>query len=158
MSCHCVLQEAVASPVKFNQNDDIFRGIGTQGVENLSQASHVPEVDPSQTDKEEDWWTPMTTARGSRAKDKTPPPSQWKKWSKGNGKGPQLSDTPLPQDDSPESQLYYFSEESWDRFTQWSMNPIPLQIGPTIFNSTVATRIVCAGKWLGNDVMISFFC
>ncbi|XP_056848951.1 uncharacterized protein LOC108836937 [Raphanus sativus] len=149
-------KEAVASPVKFSQDDDIFRGIGTQGVENLSQASHVPEVDPSQTDKEEDWWTPMTTARGSRAKDKTPPPSQWKKWSKGNGKGPQLSDTPLPQDDSPESQLYYFSEESWDRFTQWSMNPIPLQIGPTIFNSTVATRIVCAGKWLGNDEMDAY--
>ncbi|XP_018448733.1 uncharacterized protein LOC108820265 [Raphanus sativus] len=148
--------EAFASPVKFSQDDDIFRGIGTQGVENLSQASHVPEVDPSQTDKEEDWWTPMTTARGSRAKDKTPPLSQWKKWSKGNGKGPQLSDTPLPQDDSPESQLYYFSEESWDRFTQWSMNPIPLQIGPTIFNSTVATRIVCAGKWLGNDEMDAY--
>uniref|UniRef100_A0A0D3CBM6 Ubiquitin-like protease family profile domain-containing protein n=1 Tax=Brassica oleracea var. oleracea TaxID=109376 RepID=A0A0D3CBM6_BRAOL len=32
----------------------------TQRVEGLSQASYVPGFDPSQTKKEDDWWTPMT--------------------------------------------------------------------------------------------------
>ncbi|KAG2311373.1 hypothetical protein Bca52824_022930 [Brassica carinata] len=131
--------------VNFTQEDASFRGISTQGVEGLSQASYVPNFDPSQTNKEDDWWTPMTSVRGSKAKpskDNTaPPPSQWKKWSRVQGKRLQLSDTPLPQDGSPQSSLYYFSEESWNRFTECSMNPIPFQIGPSLLNLTVASRI-----------------
>ncbi|KAF8093219.1 hypothetical protein N665_0387s0008 [Sinapis alba] len=154
--------EASTSPVdvNFSQADDIFREMGTQGVEGLSQASYVPDFDPSQTNKEDDWWTPMTSVRGSKNKqtkgNTTPSPSQWEKWSKGKGKKLQLSDTPLPQDGSPQSSLYYFSEESWNGFTAWSMNPIPLPIGPTCLNLSVSTRIVCPGKWLGNEEMDAF--
>uniref|UniRef100_A0A0D3AMY1 DUF1985 domain-containing protein n=1 Tax=Brassica oleracea var. oleracea TaxID=109376 RepID=A0A0D3AMY1_BRAOL len=73
-----------------SEADDMGRRIGTQGVEGLSQTSYVPGFDPSQTKKEEDWWTPMTSVRGSVdnpvKKEKieintTPPPSQWEKWS-----------------------------------------------------------------------------
>ncbi|KAF8105151.1 hypothetical protein N665_0162s0030 [Sinapis alba] len=154
--------EASTSPVdvNFSQADDIFREMGTQGVEGLSQASYVPDFDPSQTNKEDDWWTPMTSVRGSKNKqtkgNTTPSPSQWEKWSKGKGKKLQLSDTPFPQDGSPQSSLYYFSEESWIGFTAWSMNPIPLPIGPTCLNLSVSTRIVCPGKWLGNEEMDAF--
>ncbi|KAG2311376.1 hypothetical protein Bca52824_022933 [Brassica carinata] len=82
--------------------------MATQGVEGLSQASYVPDFDPSQTNKEDDWWTPMTSVRGSKAKPlkkekDTAPPSQWKKWYKGK-----------------------------------------------------TTRIVSAGKWLGNEEMDAF--
>ncbi|KAF8107336.1 hypothetical protein N665_0123s0027 [Sinapis alba] len=146
--------------VNFSQADDIFREMGTQGVEGLSQASYVPDFDPSQTNKEDDWWTPMTSVLGLKNKqtkgNTTPSPSQWEKWSKGKGKKLQLSDTPLPQDGSPQSSLYYFSEESWIGFTAWSMNPIPLPIGPTCLNLSVSTRIVCPGKWLGNEEMDAF--
>ncbi|KAF3495645.1 hypothetical protein DY000_02053163, partial [Brassica cretica] len=66
--------------VKFSQADDMGRGIGTQGVEGLSQASYVPDCDPSQTKKEDDWWTPMTSVRCSKEKplkkeNTAPPPS-----------------------------------------------------------------------------------
>ncbi|KAF8048840.1 hypothetical protein N665_2379s0002 [Sinapis alba] len=134
--------------------------VSVLGVEGLSQASYVPDFDPSQTNKEDDWWTPMTSVRGSKNKqpkgNTTPSPSQWEKWSKEKGKKLQLSDTPLPQDGSPQSSLYYFSEESWIGFTAWSMNPIPLPIGPTCLNLSVSTRIVYPGKWLGNEEMDAF--
>ncbi|XP_056862380.1 uncharacterized protein LOC108828084 [Raphanus sativus] len=145
------------SPVdlNFTQEEASFRGISTQGVEGLSQASHVTDFDPSQTAKADDWWTPMTSVRGSSKakarKDNTVQPSQWKKWSR-----LELTDEDLPQDGSPQSSLYYFSEESWQGFHEWSMKPVPLQIGPLCFNMTVAQRIVCAGKWLGNEEMDGF--
>ncbi|KAG2280842.1 hypothetical protein Bca52824_052062 [Brassica carinata] len=137
--------------LNYSEADDMGRRIGTQGVEGLSQTSYVPGFDPSQTKKEEDWWTPMTSVRGSVdnpvKKEKieintTPPPSQWKK-----------CDSPLPQDASPQASLYYISEESWKGFTEWALNPIPLTIGPTCFNLPVAKRVVSAGKWLGNEEM-----
>lgn len=141
--------------LNFTQEEASFRGISTQGVEGLSQASHVTDFDPSQTAKADDWWTPMTSVRGSSKakarKDNTVQPSQWKKWSR-----LELTDEDLPQDGSPQSSLYYFSEESWQGFHEWSMKPVPLQIGPLCFNMTVAQRIVCAGKWLGNEVIICF--
>jgi len=67
--------------VNYSEADDMGRGIGTQGVEGLSQASYVPDFDPSQTKKEDDWWTPMTSVRGSKEKplkkeNTAPPPSQ----------------------------------------------------------------------------------
>ncbi|KAG2329660.1 hypothetical protein Bca52824_000840 [Brassica carinata] len=126
--------------VNFSQTDDIIRGMGTQGIEGLSQASYVPDFDPSQTNKEDDWWTPMTS---------------WKKWYKGKSKL-QLSDSPLPLDGSPQGSLYNFSAESWKFFTKWALNPKPLPIGPSILNLAVATRIVSAGKWLGNEEMDAF--
>ncbi|KAH0873435.1 hypothetical protein HID58_070797 [Brassica napus] len=61
----------------------------------------------------------MTSVRGSVdnpvKKEKieintAPPPSQWEKWCKGKGQGLQLSDSPLPQDASPQASLYYISE------------------------------------------------
>ncbi|KAG2282433.1 hypothetical protein Bca52824_053653 [Brassica carinata] len=148
--------------VNYSEADDMGRGIGTQGVEGLSQTSYVPGFDPSQDKKEEDWWTPMTSVRGSVdnpvKKEKTemntaPPPSQWEKWCKRKGHGLQLSDSPLPEDASPQASLYYISEESWKGFTEWALKPIPLTIGPTCFNLSVATRVVSAGKWLGNEEM-----
>ena len=148
--------------MNYSEADDMGRGIGTQGVEGLSQTSYVPGFDPSQTKKEEDWWTPMTSFQGSVdnpvKKEKTemntaPPPSQWEKWCKGKGHGLQLSDSPLPEEASPQASLYYISEESWKGFTEWALKPIPLTIGPTCFNLSVATRVVSAGKWLGNEVM-----
>ncbi|KAH0909562.1 hypothetical protein HID58_032883, partial [Brassica napus] len=148
--------------VNYSEADDLGRGIGTQGVEGLSQTSYVPGFDPSQDKKEEDWWTPMTSVRGSVdnpvKKEKTemntaPPPSQWEKWCKRKGHGLQLSDSPLPEDASPQASLYYISEESWKGFTEWALKPIPLTIGPTCFNLSVATRVVSAGKWLGNKEM-----
>ncbi|CAH8380296.1 unnamed protein product [Eruca vesicaria subsp. sativa] len=62
--------EASHSPAdgNFSEADDIFREMGTQGVERLSQPSYVQGFDPSQTSKEDDWWTPMTSVRGSKAK------------------------------------------------------------------------------------------
>ncbi|KAF8115980.1 hypothetical protein N665_0024s0007 [Sinapis alba] len=59
---------------------------------------------------------------------------------------------PSPRRSKRGSSLYYVSEESWNIFTEWSINPVPLQIGPICFNLTVASRIVCAGKWLGNEM------
>ena len=61
----------------------------------------------------------------------------------------------MADDGSPQSLLYYFNEESWNRFTKWAMNPTPLRIGHTAFNLTVAQRILTPGKWLGNEVYIS---
>ncbi|XP_018435592.1 uncharacterized protein LOC108807848 [Raphanus sativus] len=146
--------------LNFSEAEDIFEGIGTQGVERLSQASHVPNFDPSQNSKEEDWWTPMTSARVSKKKpakgNTAPPPAEWERWTKAKGKGLHLSDTPLPQDGSPESSLYHFGEDSWNRFTAWSLNPKPLPIGPSILNLSVATRMVCLGQWLGNEEMDAF--
>ncbi|KAG5411769.1 hypothetical protein IGI04_008088 [Brassica rapa subsp. trilocularis] len=148
--------------VNYSEADDLGRGIGTQGVEGLSQTSYVPGFDPSQDKKEEDWWTPMTSVRGSVdnpvKKEKTemntaPPLSQWEKWCKRKGHGLQLSDSPLPEDASPQASLYYISEESWKGFTEWALKPIHLTIGPTCFNLSVATRVVSAGKWLGNEEM-----
>ena len=41
--------------MNFSQANDMGRGIDKQGVEGLSQASYVPDFDPSQTKKEGDW-------------------------------------------------------------------------------------------------------
>lgn len=144
--------------MNFSQEDDIIHGMGTQGVNGLSQASYVTDFDPSQTPNEDDWWTPMSSVRGSKVKPikkekdtaTAPPPSQWKKWYR--GKTLQLSDSPLPLDGSPQSSLYNFSEESWKGFTDWALNPISLPLGPTILNLFLATRVVSPGKWLGNEV------
>ncbi|CAH8390267.1 unnamed protein product [Eruca vesicaria subsp. sativa] len=152
-------QPELRSPAdgNFSEADDIFREMGTQGVERLSQPSYVQRFDPSQTSKEDDWWTPMTSVRGSKAKrskgSTAPPPSQWKKW-KGKGSTPQLLDNPLP-DSSPQSSLCYLSEESWTGFMEWCMNPIAVKIGPSFFNLAVATRIICSPEWLGNEEMDS---
>ncbi|KAH0894462.1 hypothetical protein HID58_056891, partial [Brassica napus] len=125
--------------VNFSEADDMGRGIG---------------FDPSQTKKEEDWWTPMTSVRGSVdnpvKKEKieintAPPPSQWEKWCKGKGQGLQLSIHHCPK--------MLLRRQSWKGFTEWALNPIPLTIGPTCFNLSVATRVVSAGKWLGNVEM-----
>ncbi|CDY22242.1 BnaC02g25460D [Brassica napus] len=59
----------------------------------------------------------------------------------------------MADDGSPQSLLYYFNEESWNRFTQWALNPTPLRIGHTAFNLTIAQRILTPGKWLGNEEM-----
>ncbi|KAG2254182.1 hypothetical protein Bca52824_084318 [Brassica carinata] len=93
--------------MNFSQADDFTHGIGTQGVERLSQTSYVPGFDPSQTNKGDEWWTPRTSVRDSIA----PLPSHWEKWNK--EKGLQLTDSPLAHDGSPQSSLYYCSEESW---------------------------------------------
>ncbi|KAF3595827.1 hypothetical protein DY000_02025935 [Brassica cretica] len=133
--------------VNFNQADDFIPRIGTQGVEALSQTSYVPGFDPSQTKKEDEWWTPRTSVRDSIA----PLPSHWEKLNK--RKGLQLTDSPLRTDGSPQSSLYYCSEESWLGFTEWVKKPTPLPLGPSIFNLSIATRIVTPGKWLGNEEM-----
>ncbi|KAH0873849.1 LOW QUALITY PROTEIN: hypothetical protein HID58_071211, partial [Brassica napus] len=78
-----------------------------------------------------------------------PLPSHWEKWNK--GKGLQLTDSPLRTDGSPQSSLYYCSEESWLGFTEWVKKPTPLPLGPSILNLSIATRIVSLGKWLGNE-------
>ncbi|KAF8112867.1 hypothetical protein N665_0059s0005 [Sinapis alba] len=146
---------------KCGQVEDIYARIGTQGLKGLSQASYVPGFDQSQTntkDEPRDCWTPMTTVRKlpkvEQVQESTvlPPPSQWEKWSKGIGKKLELSDSPMAQDGSPQSSLYYVSEETWNRFTEWSINPMSLQVGPICFSLTVNSRIVCAGKWLGNKM------
>ena len=136
--------------MNFSQADDFIPGKGTQGVEGLSQTSYVPDFDPSQTKKGDEWWTPRTSVRDSIA----PLPSHWEKWNK--GKGLQLTDSPLRTDGSPQSSLYYCSEESWLGFTEWVKKPTPLPLGPSILNLSIATRIVSPGKWLGNEVMFSF--
>ncbi|KAH0904393.1 hypothetical protein HID58_043896 [Brassica napus] len=83
--------------VNFSQADDIIPRIGMQGVEGLSQTSYVPDFDPSQTNKGDEWWTSRTSVRDSLA----PLPSHWEKWNK--GKGVQLTDSPLRTDGSPQS-------------------------------------------------------
>ncbi|CAH8362593.1 unnamed protein product [Eruca vesicaria subsp. sativa] len=137
---------------------DFDAEIGTQSVEGLSQASFVPGFDPSQTNREDgtrDFWTPLTSLRPpvtvAKEGSSAPPPTRWEKWYKGGVKTLQLSDSPLPQDGSPESPLYYVAEDTWTRFSEWSMYPKTLQFGPTAFNMTIATRIIAAGKWLGNE-------
>ncbi|CAH8363613.1 unnamed protein product [Eruca vesicaria subsp. sativa] len=142
---------------------DFDAEIGTQGVEGLCQASFVPGFDPSQTNREDgtrDFWTPLTSLRSpvtvAKEGSSAPPPTRWEKWYKGGVKTLQLSDSPLPQDASPESLLYYVAEDTWTRFSEWSMNPKTLRIGPTAFNMTIATRIIAAGKWLGNEEMDAF--
>lgn len=132
--------------------------IDTQRLENLSQFSTVSGFDPSQSNKDMepcDWWTPMSTVRKIKVEpgqeDTAPRPTKWTKWRS----PPELSDSPIPSDGSPRASLYWFDEKAWDRFTEWSMNPTTLRIGPTAFNMTVATRIIGPEKWLGNEVLIS---
>ncbi|KAG2281861.1 hypothetical protein Bca52824_053081 [Brassica carinata] len=108
--------------VNFSQADDFIPGIGTQGVEGLSQTSYEPGFDPSQTKKGDEWWTPRTSVQDSIMV-------------------------------SPQSSLYYCSEESWLGFTEWVKKPTPLPLGPSILNLSIATRIVSPGKWLGNEEM-----
>ncbi|KAF2564545.1 hypothetical protein F2Q70_00016148 [Brassica cretica] len=108
--------------VNFSQADDFIPGIGTQGVEGLSQTSYVPGFDPSQTKKGDEWWTPRTSVQDSIMV-------------------------------SPQSSLYYCSEESWLGFTEWVKKPTPLPLGPSILNLSIATRIVSPVKWLGNEEM-----
>ncbi|KAH0897946.1 hypothetical protein HID58_047514 [Brassica napus] len=127
--------------VNLSQADDMDEDIGTQGLEGLSRSSYVPGFYPSRTNKDNeahDWWTPMTT---------------WERWCKGPSKKLELSDSPMTDDGSPQSLLYYFNEESWNRFTQWALNPTPLRIGHTAFNLIVAQRILIPGKWLENEEM-----
>nr|VDD55410.1 unnamed protein product [Brassica oleracea] len=141
------------------QADDMDEDIGTQGLEGLSQSSYVPGFDPSQTNKDNkarDWWTPMTTVRKlpkvePMEETAAPSPTKWERWCKGPIKKLELSDSPMAGDGSLQSLLYYFNEESWNRFTKWAMNPTPLRIGHTAFNLTVAQRILTPGKWLGNE-------
>ncbi|KAG2328827.1 hypothetical protein Bca52824_000007 [Brassica carinata] len=147
--------------VNFSQADDMNEAIGTQCLEGLSQASFVPGFDPSQTNNDKvasDWWTPMTTVRKlskARSPKATPAPTseRWDRWTRGPSKKLQLSDSPMEGDGSPQASLYYPTEEAWQRFTEWSTNPTALRIGPSVFNLTLAQRIVCAGKWLGNEEM-----
>ncbi|KAH0903144.1 hypothetical protein HID58_042647, partial [Brassica napus] len=124
--------------VNYSEADDMGRGIGTQEVEGLSQTSYVPGFDPSQTKKKKTGSMDNPVKKEKIEINTAPPPSQWEKWCQGL----QLSDSPLPQDASPQASLYYISEESWKGFTEWALNPIPLTIG---------TRVVSAGKWLGNE-------
>ncbi|KAH0893248.1 hypothetical protein HID58_055677, partial [Brassica napus] len=138
----------------------IDEDIGTQGLEGLSQSSYVPDFDPSQTIRTtlRDWWTPMITVRKlpkvePMEETAAPSPTKWERWCKGPSKKLELSDSPIADDGSPQSLLYYFNEESWNRFTQWALNPTPLRIGPIVFNLTVAQRIVTRGNWLGNEEM-----
>ncbi|KAH0863738.1 hypothetical protein HID58_080949, partial [Brassica napus] len=155
MNCLCTLKQ----DVNFSQADDMDEPIGTQSLEGLSQASYVPDFDPSQTNNDNDasdWWTPMTTVRklrkgGSKQSNAPLTSAKWDRWTGGPSKKLQLSDSPMADDGSPQASLYYFTEESWDRFTKWSTNPTALRIGPSVFNLTFAQRIVCAGKWLGNE-------
>jgi len=135
--------------VNFSQADDFIPGIGTQGVEGLSQTSYVPGFDPSQTNKGDEWWTPRTSVRDSIA----PLPSHWEKWNK--RKGFQLTDSPLHTDSSRQSSLYYCFEESWIGFTEWVKKAKPLPLGLSMLNFSIATRIVSPGQWLGNEVMFS---
>lgn len=159
MNCLCTLKQ----DVNFSQADDMDEPIGTQSLEGLSQASYVPDFDPSQTNNDNDasdWWTPMTTVRklrkgGSKQSNAPLTSAKWDRWTGGPSKKLQLSDSPMAADGSPQASLYYFTEESWDRFTKWSTNPTALRIGPSVFNLTFAQRIVCAGKWLGNEVLFS---
>ncbi|KAG2256390.1 hypothetical protein Bca52824_075684 [Brassica carinata] len=145
--------------VNLSQADDMDEDIGTQGLEGLSQSSYVPGFDPSQTNKDNkarDWWTPMTTVRKlpkvePMEETAAPSPTKWERWCKGPIKKLELSDSPMAGDGSLQSLLYYFNEESWNRFTKWAMNPTPLRIGHTAFNLTVAQRILTPGKWLGNE-------
>ncbi|CAH8306580.1 unnamed protein product [Eruca vesicaria subsp. sativa] len=141
-----------------SEAEDMDVGIDTQGLEDLSQASNVPGFDPSQTTKDNkpcDCWTPMSTVRKIKVEpmqeNKDPPPTKWNKWKRKL----ELSDSPMPSDGYPQSTLYWFNEESWDRFNEWSMNPTNLRIGPTIFN-TIATRVIGPEKWLGNEEMDAF--
>ncbi|KAG2289724.1 hypothetical protein Bca52824_049328 [Brassica carinata] len=121
----------------------------------------ITDFDPSQTNNDNDasdWWTPKTTVRklrkgGSKQSNAPLTSAKWDRWTGGPSKKLQLSDSPMADDGSPQASLYYFTEESWDRFTKWSTNPTALRIGPFVFNLTFAQRIVCAGKWLGNEEM-----
>ncbi|KAH0898562.1 hypothetical protein HID58_048130 [Brassica napus] len=149
------------SDVNLSQADDMDEDIGTQGLEGLSQSSNVPGFDPSQTNKDNearDWWTPMTTVQKlpkvePMEETAAPLPTKWERWCKGPSKKLELSDSQMADDGSPQSLLYYFNEESWNRFTQWTLNPTPLKIGHTAFYLTVAQRILTPGKWLGNEEM-----
>ncbi|KAG2334117.1 hypothetical protein Bca52824_005297 [Brassica carinata] len=125
--------------VSASQADDMDEPIGTQSLEGLSQASYVPDFDPSQTNNDNDasdWWTPMTNVRklrkgGSKQSNAPVTSAKWDRWTGGPSKKLQLSDSPMAADGSPQASLYYFTEESWDRFTKWSTNPTALRIGPS---------------------------
>ncbi|KAG2289106.1 hypothetical protein Bca52824_048710 [Brassica carinata] len=114
--------------VNLSQSDDMDEDVGTQGLEGFSQSSYVPGFDPSQTNKDNkarDWWTPMTTVRKlpkvePMEETAAPSPTKWERWCKGPSKKLDLSDSPMADDGSPQSLLYYFNEESWNRFTQWA--------------------------------------
>lgn len=81
-----------------------------------------------------------------------PSPTKWERWCKEPSKKLELSDSPMADDGSLQSVLYYFNEESWNKFMQWALNPTPLRISPSAFNLTVAQRILTPAKWLGNEV------
>ncbi|KAH0880141.1 hypothetical protein HID58_067535, partial [Brassica napus] len=126
--------------VNFSQADDFIPGIGTQGVEGLSQTSYVPGFDPSQTKKGDEWWTPRTSVRDSIA----PLPSHWEN-------GIKEKDFSLLIHHCAQMVL---RSQSWLGFTEWVKKPTPLPLGPSILNLSIATRIVSPGKWLGNEAMM----
>ncbi|KAG2298784.1 hypothetical protein Bca52824_035256 [Brassica carinata] len=108
----------------------------------------------------------MTTVRklrkgGSKKATAAPTSAKWDRWSRGPSKKLQLSDSPMADDGSPQASLYYFTEDSWDRFTEWSMNPTALRIGPSVFNLTLAENSLCWKiAWKRDRVafMNSMFC
>ncbi|KAG2271935.1 hypothetical protein Bca52824_066490 [Brassica carinata] len=64
--------------------------------------------------------------------------AKWDRWTGGPSKKLQLSDSPMAAGGSPQASLYYFTEESWDRFTKWSTESNSFEDWSLVFNLTFA--------------------
>ncbi|KAF8109054.1 hypothetical protein N665_0103s0010 [Sinapis alba] len=114
---------------------------------NLSQASHVKDFDPSQNlngEEPAEWVTPLSSFK----------PADWIP--------PSLKDMELHEDRmyDPDYSLVFVHEDSWAKLIEWSSTSKQLRIGPSMFTSELAARVMGPTEWLQNheiDAMMYLF-
>ncbi|KAG2324276.1 hypothetical protein Bca52824_007004 [Brassica carinata] len=92
--------------------DEKFEGV-RKALKDFLKPRDALDFDPSQTNNDND-------ASGSKQSNAPLTSAKWDRWTGGPSKKLQLSDSPMAADGSPQRPSYYFTEESWDRFTKWS--------------------------------------
>ncbi|KAH0852710.1 hypothetical protein HID58_093759 [Brassica napus] len=120
------------------------KDMGTQeylqdAVGNLSQASHVRGFDPSQKSSAEEAVEISTPLSSSK-------PADYKTLS--------LKDTDLHEDrvNDIDYSLVFVPEDSWVKLREWcSTSKQHLKIGPSVYTSELAKRVMGPAVWLKND-------
>ncbi|KAH0868792.1 hypothetical protein HID58_075814 [Brassica napus] len=105
---------------------------------NLSQSSYVKGFDPSQKlngEEPAECVTPLTSFK----------PADWRP--------PTLKDIDLHEDRVNDSDysLVFVPEDSWAKLIKWSSTSMQLKIGPSMFTSELAARVMGPTEWLLNN-------
>ncbi|KAH0901766.1 hypothetical protein HID58_041269, partial [Brassica napus] len=106
---------------------------------NLSQSSYVKGFDPSQKlngEEPAECVTPLTSFKLA----------DWRP--------PTLKDIDLHEDRVNDSDysLVFVPEDSWAKLIKWSSTSMQLKIGPSMFTSELAARVMGPTEWLLNNV------